>query len=296
MGKILITGATGGLGSAVANFLSTKVDKSKIAVLVRDKASNQAKALASQGFELRIADYNDQEALVKAFTDIAQLYFVSGSDIANRMPQHQHVVEAATEAKVGHILYTSVSLHHLEESAPLYAAMSAHLETEKLIRQSGINYTLLRHNLYSEVIAMFLGSKEQLLASKTVFLPTGSGKTAFVARIELAEAAANLLAKPEAHINKTYEFNGSEKVSFAEVAGYLSDITGESIAYVSPQVNVFEETLKKYGVPDEYIGMMTVFGLAIADGTFNTNQNDLENILGRKTLRVEDFLKQVYGK
>jgi NAD(P)H dehydrogenase (quinone) len=295
MGKILITGATGGLGSAVANFLSKKVDKSKIAVLVRDKAADQAKALASQGFELRVADYNDKEALVKAFTDIAQLYFVSGSDIANRMPQHRNVVEAATKAKVGHIIYTSVSIHHLAEEAPLYGAMLAHFETEKLIKQSGLNFTLLRHNLYSEVIAMFLGGKEQLLGSKTVFLPTGNGKTAFVARIELAEAAANILAKPELHVNKTYEFNGSEKVSFAEVATYLSGITKENIAYVSPQPKEFEETLKKFGVPDQYIGMMLVFGLAIADGSFDTTQNDLETILGRRTQRVEDFLKQVYS-
>lgn len=295
MGKILITGATGGLGSAVANFLSKKVDKSKIAVLVRDKAGDQAKALAAQGFELRVADYNDKEALAKAFTDIAQLYFVSGSDIANRMPQHRNVVEAATKAKVGHIIYTSVSIHHLAEDAPLYGAMQSHFETEKLIKQSGLNFTLLRHNLYSEVIAMFLGSKEQLLGSKTVFLPTGNGKTAFVARVELAEAAANILAKPEAHVNKTYEFNGSEKVSFAEVATYLSSITKENIAYVSPQPKEFEETLRKFGVPDQYIGMMLVFSLAIADGSFDTTQNDLEIILGRRTQRVEDFLKQVYS-
>lgn len=295
MGKILITGATGGLGSAVANFLSKKVDKSKIAVLVRDKAGDQAKALASQGFELRVADYNDKEALAKAFTDIAQLYFVSGSDIANRMPQHRNVVEAATKAKVGHIIYTSVSIHHLAEDAPLYGAMQSHFETEKLIKQSGLNFTLLRHNLYSEVIAMFLGSKEQLLGSKTIFLPTGNGKTAFVSRVELAEAAANILAKPEAHVNKTYEFNGSEKVSFAEVATYLSGITKESIAYVSPQPKEFEETLKKFGVPDQYIGMMLVFSLAIADGSFDTTKNDLETILGRRTQRVEDFLKQVYS-
>lgn len=295
MSKVLITGATGGLGSAVANFLSTKIDNSDIVVLVRDAKGDKAKDYVARGFDVRVGDYNDKAGLIKAFQGISQLYFVSGSDIANRMPQHQHVVEAAVAAKVEHIFYTSVSVHHLAEDAPLYSAMQSHFETEKLIKQSGLKYTLLRHNLYSEVIAMFLGSKEQLLASKSVFLPTGSGKTAFVARTELAEAAAILLAQADAHTNNVYEFNGSEKTSFAQVAHYLSNITGESIAYVSPQIKDFEETLKQFGVPAEYIGMMTVFGLAIADGSFDTTATDLEKILGRKTERVEDFLKKVYA-
>lgn len=294
MSTILITGATGALGGAVANFLKNKNTNQTIAVLVRDKESDKAQALAKEGFELRMADYNNKTALEKAFTGVDTLYFVSGSDIPNRLKQHQNVVEAAKATKVGHLFYTSASLNGLEEDSPLYAAMSDHIKTEEWIKESGLNYTLLRHNLYSEVIPMFLGEKQQLMATKTVFLPAGEGKTAFVPRIELAELGANLLAEPKKHLNKAYELNGTEKATFGQIADKLSDITGESIQYVSPDLETFEKTMKENGVPDMYIGMMSMFGVGIKDGVFDSPSSDLQKLLGRESLPVKQFLETVY--
>lgn len=295
MQKTLITGATGGLGSAVAHLLKEKNVEQHIAVLVRDAASEKAQELASQGFEVRQGDYDDLASLVLAFEGVDNLYFVSGNDIANRAEQHKNVVNAAKQASVSHIVYTSLSANGLSKDAPLYGAMAIHFETESWIEESGLTYTFLRHNLYSEVIPMFLGGKEQILASKTAYLPTGNGKTAFVPKIELAEAGANVLAQPSEHQNTAYEMNGSDKVSFSQVAAHLSDITGESIAYVSPEVGDFEQTMTQYGVPAELIGMTTAFSLAIADGVFDTTHSDLEKLLGRPSLSAAEFLAQVYA-
>ncbi len=294
MDKILITGATGGLGAAVANFLSKKINPATIAVLVRDPQSEKANALADQGFEVRVGDYADKASLEKAFAGITQLYFVSGSDIAARLPQHQNVIEVAAAANIRHLFYTSVSLNDLSSDSPLYEAMSHHLKTEAWIKNTGLKYTILRHNIYSEIAAMFMGTKEQLLNSKNVFLPAGSGKTAFVARTELAEAGANVLANPTQNENKIYELNGSVKVTFEEIATYLSDIFGENIGYVSPNADDFKATLTKLGVPAEYIGLMTVFSLGIAEGLFDSSTTDLEQILGRKTQPIATFLKEAY--
>lgn len=295
MGKILITGATGGLGSTVANFLKEKQGTDNIAVMVRNPEADKAKALAADGFEIRVADYADKESLLKAFAGIDTLYFVSGSDMEHRIPQHRNVVDAAVEVQVKHVFYTSAGLNNLSEDAPLFPAMSAHIETEKWLKESGLAYTILQHNLYSEVVPMFLGDKGQLLATKTVFLPTGEGKTAFVSRDELAEAAANLLGNPSAHANKVYALNGSENVSFSTIAKELTEITGEEISYVSPDAETFEKTMGENGVPPAIIGMMLGFGLAIADGVFEFNNTDMEAILERKTQPLADFLKPVYG-
>ncbi|TNE79952.1 MAG: SDR family oxidoreductase [Bacteroidetes bacterium] len=295
MSTVLITGATGGLGSAVAQNLKNLKPDWTIAVLVRDAASDKAQELQKAGFELRVADYSDTAALNAAFQGIDLLYFVSGSEIANREPQHKNVVEAAKNSGVGHIFYTSVSLNNLAETSPLFGAMKVHLDTEAWIKASGLNYTFLRHNLYSEVIAMFLGNREQILASKTVFLPTGEGKTAFITRTELAEAGANALANAEKLVNQALEFNGTDKVTFQEVAEALSKITGETIAYVSPEPAAFEETMKSYGVPDMYIGMMSSFGQGIASGAFDSPQTDIEPFLGRKSAPVKEFLSAAYG-
>jgi NAD(P)H dehydrogenase (quinone) len=295
MAKTLITGATGGLGNAVANFLKEKTGTENIAVLVRDKNSEQAKNFAQLGMDIRVADYSDQDALTTAFAGIDVLYFVSANDLEKRLDQHQNVVSAAKSADIQHILYTSTVRKDESAASPLHIVVNAHVQTELLIKESGITYTILRHNLYNEVIAMFLGEKSQLVQSKTVYLPTGTGKTAFVTRNDFAEAEANILADPKTHENKIYEFNGSEEVTLAQVAAILSDVTGEQILYVSPQVEEFKTTLASYGLPGGIIDMVTMFSLGISNGEFDQQSTDLENILGRKTQPVGEFLQEVYG-
>ncbi len=295
MKKILVTGATGGLGAAVVSFLSEKLPVSQLAVLVRDAQGEKAKAYAAAGITVHTGDYNDKTSLVKAFEGTDVLYFVSASDIGSRMQQQQHVVEAAAEAKVGHIVYTSAGRKNEAADAPLAPIMAAHIASEKWIKASGIPYTILQHNLYAEVIALFLGSKAQLLATKTVFLPAGNGLTAFVPRTELAEAGAIILTETEKHVNKTYALNGSENTSFATVAQYIAEATGEAVTYYSPAIPEFEAALKGAGVPAEIIGMMIMFGLGIAAGEFEAGADDLEKILGRKTKSMRGFLAAVYN-
>ncbi len=294
MKKVLITGATGGLGSKVVEFLQQNNGIQTI-ILARNPEHEQAKAFAAQGLEIRQGDYNVPASLVQAFHDIDILYFVSGSDLTSRMSQHEKVVAAAKTTQVGHIIYTSAGRKNEAETAPLSPVISTHVKTEALIKATGIPYTILQHNLYSEVIAMFLGSKEQLLGSKTVFLPTGAGKVAFVTRDDLAEAGARIIEGADQHINQVYTLNGSEEISFAQIAMYLSTVLGENIAYVSPSIPEFEKTLSSFQIPAEIIGMITMFSLGIADGEFEGSGHDLEQILGRKSTSVEAFIGNVYG-
>lgn len=295
MKKILLTGATGGLGSAVVAFLSENVPVSQLAVLVRDAEGEKAKAYAAAGIAVRTGDYNDKASLVKAFEGTDVLYFVSSSDIGSRMQQQQYVVEAAVETKVGHIVYTSAGRKNEAADAPLAPVMAAHIATEKRIKASGIPYTILQHNLYAEVVPLFAGNKAQLLATKTVFLPAGNGRTAFVPRTELAEAGAIILTETEKHVNKTYAFNGSENCSFETIAQYIAEAAGENVAYYSPAIPEFEAALTAAGVPAEIIGMMIMFGQGIAAGEFEAGTDDLEKIRGRKSTSMRDFLAAVYN-
>jgi len=295
MAKMLITGATGGLGGTTARFLKEKTTSDDIAVLVRDKESDKAKALASEGFELRLGDYDNPGSLTAAFKGIDILYFVSASDIGKRVPQHKNVVNAAKESNIKHILYTSTVRKDESAEAPLHVVVDAHVQTENWIKESGLTYTILRHNLYAEVIPMFLGEKEQLLQSKTIYLPTGSGKTSFVPREDFAEAEANILADPSQYENKVLEFNGSEQISFEEVAEILSKTLSEPIGYVSPEVDGFKQTMASYQLPKDIIDMLTMFSLGIADGEFDQETGDLESVLGRKTQPIAGFLKTVYA-
>ncbi|KJD33379.1 oxidoreductase [Tamlana nanhaiensis] len=295
MNNILITGATGALGSLVVKHLSNKIDVKNIAVLVRDKTSDKAQAYKQQGITVKVGDYNNLESLSTAFKNVDVLYFVSGNDVENRLKQHQNVVEAAKNSDIKQVFYTSSVRKTESESAPLFPVIETHKQTEDLLINSGKAYTILRHSLYAEVIPLFIGSKEQLLATKTVFLPTENGKTAFVAREDFAEAEANLLLKPEAYTNQILEFNGSETVAFKDIANSLSNTLNENIQHVSPSITEFKNTLSNAGVPDAAIGLTTLFSEGIAQGEFDRNKTDIENILGRKTTPIATFIESVYS-
>ncbi|MCL6220505.1 SDR family oxidoreductase [Zunongwangia pacifica] len=295
MKKTLITGATGSLGQLLVSALKNKTAASNIAVLVRDTEKDIVKDYESQGLDIRVSDYENLEKLKTAFEGIEQVFLISGNDLGARLQQHKNVIEAAKAANVKHIFYTSSVRKTESKDAPLDPVISGHALTEEAIINSGLDYTILRHNLYSEVVPMFIGDKEQLLKTKTIYLPTENGKVAFVPRKDFAEAEANILVSPEEYTNKIYEFNGSEQVSFEEISEILTEILGEKVVYVSPKVDEFESQMKAAGLPDEIVGMLSMFSQGIANGEFNFEKTDIEKAVGRKTQTVKEFLGEVYA-
>lgn len=292
--KILVTGATGGLGSKVINLLKSKTAVENLAVLVRDENSELAKQYANEGIEVKIGDYANLKSLENAFRGIDILYFVSGGDDAQRAILHKNVVDASKKASVQHIVYTSAVWKDESASSPLAELVHSHLETENAIKVSGIDYTILKHNLYAEVIEMLIGDKNQLLKNKMIYLPTANGLASFVTKQDLAEAAANILLNTSAYVNKILSFNGSEQINFSEIAEIISGIAKEPIRYISPEKSEFEIQMNKFGLPNPIIEILSTFSLAIANGEFDQQLNDLETVLGRKTTPLSEYLTATY--
>jgi NAD(P)H dehydrogenase (quinone) len=289
MNKILVTGATGQLGSAAVNELLQKVSASDISVLVRD--TQKAEDLKAKGINVIKGDYNDYASLVEAFHGVDKLYFVSSSDVMNRFAQHQNVVKAAVEAGVGHIVYTSAQRKSEDGSSPIALVADAHWQTDNLIKQSGLTYTILKHGLYTDILPMFMGDK--VIETGTIFLPAGDGKSSYASRNDLA-AAGTIVLTTEGHENKIYEFGGPVSYSFYDIAGILSELSGKAIQYVSPSAEVYSEQLKSFGIPEEMIQGAASFCVAIAQGEFDYPATDLETLLGRKSQSVKEFLKAAY--
>ena len=289
----MVTGATGPLGAAVVDSLLKKISASDVAVLVR--TPDKAHSLAAKGVEVRTGDYDNYASLVTAFKGIDKLYFVSGNDIAGRMSQHEHVVKAAREAGVRHVVYTSIPHGAAGENSPISFVISSHVATEKLLENSGLTYTILQHSIYTDMIPVFAG--EQLLQTKTIYLPAGEGRVAYAVRTDLAEAGANvLLDKTGKYDNKTFQLTGAETVSMFDAAGSISAATGLDITYYSPSVEEFKTTLNGAGVPSEIVDVVAGFASSFKTGELDLVTGDLENILGRKPATAAQFLASVYGK
>lgn len=291
MSNILVTGATGHLGTAVTNSLLEKAGAANLTILVRD--ADKAVDFKNKGVKIAIGDYGDHASLIAAFKGIDKIYLVSGNDIANRAAQQDNVINAAKEAGVKHIVYSSFQRKSDSPGSPIDFIASSHLQTENTLKSSGLTYTLLQHTLYADIIPLFAG--EQLLETKTIFLPAGKGKAAYAVRTDLAEAGANVLLDETGKFdNKAIELTGPEAVSWEQIAASISAITEQPIVYVAPSVDEFTTALTGAGVPAEYIGLFAGFSQAIAIGEFDEVNSELENLLGRKPLTVAEYLKTVY--
>lgn len=286
---ILVTGATGNYGKATIDFLLKKgISANSISALVRDVT--KAEDLKTKGINIKIGDYDNYASLVEAFKGVDKLLLVSGTDVVNRGKQQVNAVNAAKEAGVKHIVYTSFERKNDTETSPIAFLAKSHIETEKQIKASGMAYTILKNNLYFDALPMFFG--EQVLTTG-IFLPAGDTKSAFALRNDMAEATANILTS-QGHENKVYSFSNSEHVSIQDIAKDLTEIVGKEVNYVSPPQAVYVEALTKANVPSEYIGMFSGFAEAIKQGEFAAEKSDLENLLGRKPTTAKSFLKEIY--
>ena len=287
---ILVTGATGNFGKSTIDFLLKKgISSTNIVALVRDE--EKAVDLKIKGIELRIGDYDHYDQLVSAFTGIEKLLLISGSDIANRAKQHENAVNAAKEAGVKHIFYTSFERKNETDTSPISFVAASHIATENWIKNSGLTYTIFRNNLYLDILPWFFG--ENVLKTG-VFLPTGETKSAPTLRDDMAEATANVLLT-EGHENKEYAFSNTENVAMGDIVKSLSEIVGKNIPYVSPTTEVYVETLTNANVPSEFVGMFAGFSEAIKQGEFEVQKTDLETLLGRKPTTAKQYLAIVYG-
>jgi NAD(P)H dehydrogenase (quinone) len=291
MEKILVTGATGQLGTQVVQLISDKIDPGSISVLVRDPL--KAESLKVKGITIHKGDYVDYSSLVKAFKGIDKLLFISTSDFTNREIQHENVIKAAAETKVKHIIYTSFQRKKDDENSPIAYIANVHILTEKLIKASGLTYTILKNGLYADFIPSLIGDKVK--ETGRIYLPAGNGKAAFTLRSDLAAGTAAILTGT-GHENKTYEFSADKSFSFSEIASMLSEINGKPVEYISPSNEEFIDSLTKSGVPAGYISLFAGFAQVIKQGEFDLPDKTLTNTLGRKCQDLSIFLKDVYNK
>lgn len=283
---ILVTGANGNLGSQTINFLLEQDSGLDLAGLVRSE--QKGTELKEKGVDTRIGDYNNYSSIEKALDDIETLLLISSSSLEGRVQQHKNVIDAAREADVEHIFYTSI-VHADEELSPL---SPDHNQTEQLIYDSGINYTIFRNTFYGDFLPMYLGDA---LQNGDWYFPSDGQKINLALRTEMAEALANGLLRNGNHRNEVYEITSQKSYTLGEIAELLSEETGTDITYHDISVADFKENLEQAGLPQEAVMMSTSVATTFVNGGLNFTHDALTKLLGREAATIEDFLPAVLG-
>ncbi|OTG94978.1 SDR family oxidoreductase [Acinetobacter sp. ANC 3832] len=283
---ILITGATGNLGSSVVHYLESLISHNEFAVLARNL--EKAKIFSENNIKVRYGDFNDINSLQNAFIGIEKLVLISTMEM-NRLAQHKTVIDVAKQAGVKHVIYTSLAIQDINTSA-VKELMESHFETENYLKSSGLNFTILRNTIYAEAIPQIIG--EQALDTG-ILLSGGLGKVPYALRDEMGEAIANLLVQ-SGHKNKIYNITGSTFYNYQDIAEMLSDISGKKVNYHALENDEYVTLLENLGLPKFLIFLTSGTVLDIKNDQYEIESSDLEKLLGRKTASLKNYLTQFY--
>ena len=280
---IAVTGATGQLGGLViGELLARGVPAAGIVAIVRDEA--KATDLASKGVQIRIASYEDRDALRRALDGVDKLLLISGSEVGRRVPQHTNVIEAAEAAGVKLIAYTSL----LNAATSGLGLAPEHVATEKRLEESSIPAVFLRNGWYWENYLQAIG---QAVSSGALFGAAGEGKVAGAARADYAAAAAAVLTSDADQGGKIYELGGDERLTYADLAKIIGEVAGKTVEYRDLPEADYAKVLADNGVPEQFAAVLAGSDAGIARGELDTTSGDLQALIGRSSTPVAEIVK-----
>ncbi|WP_417497716.1 NAD(P)H-binding protein [Maricaulis sp.] len=280
----IVTGASGKLGRKIIENLLIHVPAANIGVSARDPS--KVVDISARGVRVRQGDYNDAESLRHAWAGAKNLLMISSNAAAtggNPLKQHATAIRIAREVGVERIFYTSqVS----SAEASHFPPGRDHAATEKLLAESGLAWTSIRHGFYAES-ALMLNARG--FGAGTLEGPE-DGKVAWVSHDDLAAADAALLAGIEVIDGPTPPLTGSEALDLADLAELAGDIMGKAISRRIVSEDIMEAKARAAGVPEASIAVMVGYYRAAHAGEFEVVDPTLANILKRDPETIRTFL------
>lgn len=266
-GLIGITGATGAVGGRVADQLSQR--GTPIRQIVRDPSRLPRRTGADIA---RIGDYDDAVGMRRALEGVDVLLLVSAGESKDRVAQHAIAIDAAADACVGRIVYTSFI-----GAAPdaTFLLVRDHFATEQHLRAAGVGWTLLRDSIYLDFLPGMADDDGVIRG------PAGEGRLAGVARDDVAAAAVAALCD-ERHAGAAYELTGPESLTLGEVASTLSDTLGRSFSYERETIEQARASRAGVDAPEWMVEAWISTYTAIAAGELDRVTGDVEALTGQR--------------
>lgn len=276
--KIGVTGATGQLGKLVVEQLQNKAGEENIVALVRNP--EKAKDL---GVEIRPFDYEQAGSLAGQLQGIDRLVMISANEIGKRARQHKNVIDAAKNAGVKWIVYTSL----LRADSTTISLATEHLETEKILKNSGIDYTILRNGWYTENYTSSIGGA---IAGGAFIGSAGSGKISSAARADYAEAAA-VVIMDESYRGKVLELAGDVAYTLSDLAAEISRQSGKDIPYKDLPEDEYAKILESFNLPKLIAAAIASWDVSVSKGDLYDDSKQLSKIIGRPTTPMSETVK-----
>lgn len=271
---ILVTGATGTVGTTVVDALRRRDVPVRAAVRDIDAAREQ---LGDQPPSVRF-DFAKPETWGAAFENVAQLFLMRPPAAGAGMIRP--AIDAAVRVGIDHIVYLSVLG---AEKNPLLP----HRRIERHLEASATAYTFLRASFFMQNLAEV--HAESIRKHDEIVVPAGNGRTSFIDARDIGAVAATALTEPTDE-SRAYDLTGAVALTYAEVAEVFSQVLNRSIDYAKPSIPAFVRRMYAQGQPLSFIAVMIGIYTTARLGFSARVTGDVERRLGREPIPLRQFV------
>lgn len=283
MSTILVTGATGNVGTGVVHELRSRT--ATVRALVRDPAAAAARFRAAglSDVDLAVGDFDDPASLRRALDGVDHVY-LSAADGPRKVAHETAMIDAAADAGVG--LIVKLSAMHADPGSRL-PAYRWHGEIEAHLARSGVPAVILRPAFFMTNLLMVAGG---VAHTDTLYAPTANRPIAMIDIRDVAAVAAVTLTA-DGHQKQTYELTGPAAVTFTDVARALGEVTGRPVAYVDLSEEAARPRFEGAGLPDWLAEHLAGVFAVIRDDGFAHTTDHVAAIIGRPGRGIADFAR-----
>jgi uncharacterized protein YbjT (DUF2867 family) len=277
-GKVLITGATGNVGSAILDNLGTTDPGPR--ALVRDES--KAWTMRDRGVEAIVGDFFEPESLAPALEGVSTLLLITPHH-PEQVAQATNVIEAARNSG-NHLRIVRLSVAQASDEAPTKNCRQ-HAQIEEELISSGLPYTILRPTTFMQNT---LATARTVASEGKIYQPFKDGKLGMIDVRDIGEVAAKILTE-EGHEGKTYTLTGPAAITFYDIAEMFSEVLGKKVDYVSISLEKAKEAMLGMGLSKWKAEVLIEYAKAHRQGYSNFTTEDVEQLTGHSATSYRKF-------
>lgn len=280
MTKILVTGATGTVGSQTTKLLLDRGESVRVGV----RSPERVAWARDRGAEVVQLDLDDAASVRAAFDGVQRALlvapFVEGFDVAVKT----HVA-LAKDAGIEHIV--RISAFGADPNGQLNVA-KWHGASDVALAQSGLGYTIVQPTFFMDNLIKFHAAT---IKGDGAFYGASAGKpVSYISSADIAAVSAELLANPAPYAGQTLVLTGGEALTDEQVAALATEAVGKTIKYVDVPGEQLGSNMTHAGMPGWLVTAMVGLENVKAQGWAAGVEESVSRVLGRAPERYADFL------